>query len=59
MKAGEREGNEEAQAEARTSPSGKVIYKAILKEGFEELNRASSALFWSGLAAGYRWGLLS
>jgi formate-nitrite transporter family protein len=56
MNAGEREGNEQAEAEERSSPSGKVIYKAILKEGVEELARPSSALFWSGLAAGLSMG---
>ena len=40
------------EAEERSSPSGKIVYKAILKEGEEELERPSSALFWSGLAAG-------
>src|SRR6476646_7449983 len=56
MKGQEREGNEQAEAEARSSPSGLVIYKAILKEGVEELARPSSALFWSGLAAGLSMG---
>ncbi len=42
----------EEEAEERSSPSGKVVYKAILKEGEDELQRSSSALFWSGLAAG-------
>jgi formate/nitrite transporter FocA (FNT family) len=40
------------EAEERSSPSGAVVYKAILKEGEDELERPSSALFWSGLAAG-------
>ena len=56
MKGREREGNEQTEAEARSSPSGLVIYKAILKEGVEELARPSSALFWSGLAAGLSMG---
>jgi formate/nitrite transporter FocA (FNT family) len=47
---------ENKQAEDRSSPSGKVVYKAILKEGEEELERTSSALFWSGLAAGLSMG---
>src|SRR5215212_9003359 len=42
----------EEEAEERSSPSGKIVYKAILKEGEDELQRSSSALFWSGLAAG-------
>jgi formate-nitrite transporter family protein len=56
MNSGEEKANEQAEAEARSSPSGTVIYKAILKEGFEELDRPSSALFWSGLAAGLSMG---
>jgi formate/nitrite transporter FocA (FNT family) len=47
---------EHAEAEERSAPSGKVVYKAILKEGEEELARPSSALFWSGLAAGLSMG---
>jgi len=33
-----------------------VVYKAILKEGVEELDRSPSALFWSGIAAGLSMG---
>jgi formate/nitrite transporter FocA (FNT family) len=47
---------EDKQAEDRSAPSGKIVYKAILKEGEEELERASAALFWSGLAAGLSMG---
>ena len=47
---------EEVEAEERTAPTGRVIYKAILREGEEELARPSSALFWSGLAAGLSMG---
>jgi formate/nitrite transporter FocA (FNT family) len=47
---------EEQEAEERSAPSGKIVYKAILKEGEEELDRSSSALFWSGLAAGLSMG---
>ena len=43
-------------AEERTSPSGKVVYQAIFKEGSDELDRSSSALAWSGLAAGLSMG---
>src|SRR5437764_10537196 len=53
------EGQEEKEAldaEERSSPSGTVIYKAVLKEGVDELDRPSSALFWSGLAAGLSMG---
>ncbi len=48
----EKKQSEHEEAEERSSPSGAVVYKAILKEGEEELERSSSALFWSGLAAG-------
>jgi formate-nitrite transporter family protein len=47
---------EEREAEDRRSPGGKVVYKAVLKEADEELARSSSALFWSGLAAGLSMG---
>ena len=47
---------ERDEAESRSSPSGKIVYKAILTEGEEELDRPSSALFWSGLAAGLSMG---
>lgn len=50
-----REG-EQQEVEDRAAPSGRVVYKAILKEGEGELERASSALFWSGLAAGLSMG---
>src|SRR5947208_17105055 len=46
----------EQEAQERSSPSGKIVYKAILKEGEDELERPSSALFWSGLAAGLSMG---
>src|SRR5881394_226374 len=47
---------DEREAEERSSPSGAIVYKAILKEGVDELARPSSALFWSGLAAGLSMG---
>lgn len=50
-----REG-EKREVEERSAPSGRVVYKAILKEGEGELERTSSALFWSGLAAGLSMG---
>jgi formate/nitrite transporter FocA (FNT family) len=50
------EQRENEEAVERSSPSGKVIYKAILTEGEEELERPTSALFWSGLAAGLSMG---
>ncbi|HYE15513.1 MAG TPA: formate/nitrite transporter family protein [Pyrinomonadaceae bacterium] len=47
---------EQEDADRRSAPSGKVVYKAILSEGESELERPSSALFWSGLAAGLSMG---
>ena len=47
---------EQQEAEHRSSPTGRVIYKTILEEGEDELSRPSSALFWSGLAAGLSMG---
>jgi formate/nitrite transporter FocA (FNT family) len=49
-------GVEHEEASQRSAPSGRVVYKAILKEGEEELARPTSALFWSGLAAGLSMG---
>jgi len=51
-----KEEKEQQEAEARSSPTGTVVYKAILKEGYDELSRSTSALFWSGLAAGLSMG---
>lgn len=50
------EAREHEEAEERSAPSGRVVYKAILVEGEDELDRPSSALFWSGLAAGGSMG---
>lgn len=47
---------EQREAVERSSPRGKIVYEAVLKEGREELRRASGALFWSGLAAGLSMG---
>jgi formate/nitrite transporter FocA (FNT family) len=47
---------EEEQAEERATISASVVYQAILKEGRSELERSSSALAWSGLAAGLSRG---
>lgn len=44
------------EADERSAPSGKVIYRAITQEGEEELGRPSAGLFWSGLAAGLSMG---
>ena len=40
----------------RAAPSGRIVYDAIVLEGEEELGRTSSALFWSGAAAGLSMG---
>ena len=46
----------DAKAEERTAPGGDIVYHAIRKEGEEELDRSTSALAWSGLAAGLSMG---
>ena len=48
----EKHEEQDQEAKERVAPSGVVVYKTILKEGQDELDRSSSALFWSGLAAG-------
>ena len=48
--------NKKEEARARTAPEGSVIYEAIRREGQSELERRSSALAWSGLAAGLSMG---
>lgn len=53
---GAREAAESEEADERSSPSGTIVYKAILKEGCEDLERTSYALFWSGVAAGLAMG---
>jgi formate/nitrite transporter FocA (FNT family) len=51
------ESPEEAEeARHRRSPSGRVVYDAVMQEADEELERPSSALFWSALAAGLSMG---
>jgi formate/nitrite transporter FocA (FNT family) len=47
---------EQQEVEKRSSPSGSIVYRTIKKEGEEELERATSALAWSGLAAGMSMG---
>jgi len=44
------------EAEERSAPAGAVVYHAIRKEGEGELERPTSALLWSGLAAGLSMG---
>lgn len=40
----------------RTAPRGRIVYEAIYREGEHELERGTSALAWSGLAAGLSIG---
>jgi len=44
------------EAESRSAVSAMVVHGAIRREGEQELQRPSSALFWSGLAAGLSMG---
>ncbi|WP_029034727.1 formate/nitrite transporter family protein [Salinimicrobium terrae] len=44
------------ESEERKSPTAKVIHDSIFIEALSELSRSSSALFWSGLAAGLSMG---
>jgi formate/nitrite transporter FocA (FNT family) len=44
------------ESDRKQSPHGKVVYRAIYKEGADELARDSAALAWSGLAAGLSMG---
>ena len=47
---------EQEEVEERSAPAGSIVYKAIRKEGEDELQRSTSALAWSGLAAGLSMG---
>jgi len=47
---------EHEEAERRGSLRADVVHEAIRKEGEDELRRSSSALAWSGLAAGLSMG---
>src|SRR5581483_6030924 len=44
------------EAEERSAVSAMIVHEAIRLEGEQELGRSSSALFWSGLAAGLSMG---
>src|SRR5690242_16429323 len=44
------------EADKRSSTSAKVVHEAIRLEGTEELERPSSSIAWSGLAAGLTMG---
>ena len=52
----EKAAQEEEQIESRSSPNSRIVHDAVLREGTEELERPSSALAWSGLAAGLSMG---
>ncbi len=45
-----------AEAEEKSAPSAHVVYEAIRIEGRHELERKTSSLAWSGLAAGMSMG---
>src|SRR5215213_2116205 len=49
-------GREIGEADQKSSPSAKVVHEAIRLEGTEELERPSSSVAWSGLAAGLTMG---
>ena len=44
------------EAERRSAVSASVVHEAIRREGEQELRRSTSALLWSGLAAGLSMG---
>jgi formate-nitrite transporter family protein len=48
--------DEEKQVEERAAIGAHVVYEAVRREGEEELQRPSTALAWSGLAAGLSMG---
>lgn len=47
---------EDREIHEKSAAGAHIVYKAILKEGQEELGRPTSALWWSGLAAGLSMG---
>ena len=47
---------ESREAHERSSIPARVVHKAILEEGEDELSRPTSAVAWSGLAAGLSMG---
>ena len=49
-------GREVEEADERSSTTAKVVHEAIRLEGTEELERPSSSIAWSGLAAGLTMG---
>ena len=49
-------GPELKEAQERSAATVRVVYEAIRSEGEDELKRTTSALAWSGLAAGLSMG---
>jgi formate/nitrite transporter FocA (FNT family) len=47
---------DDQEAEEKSAPSAHVVYEAIRKEGRHELERKTSSLAWSALAAGMSMG---
>src|SRR3954451_20506394 len=50
------EEREKEEAEEKSAPSAHVVYEAVRIEGRHELERKTSSLAWSGLAAGLSMG---
>ncbi|HEV7993398.1 MAG TPA: formate/nitrite transporter family protein [Gemmatimonadaceae bacterium] len=50
------DGHTEKQVQEAQSLDAKTTYEVVRREGLQELDRSSSALFWSGLAAGLSMG---
>jgi formate/nitrite transporter FocA (FNT family) len=46
----------QTEAEEKSAPTAHVVYEAIRQEGLHELQRKTSSLAWSGLAAGMSMG---
>jgi len=51
-----KEERDDEEAEQKSAAGAHIVYKAVLKEGEDELERSVSALAWSGLAAGLSMG---
>ena len=50
------EKREQEEVYQKSAASARVVYKAVELEGEDELSRSTSALAWSGLAAGLSMG---
>lgn len=55
-KDGDDQEREEQEIHEKSAASAHIVHEAIMKEGREELERPTSALWWSGLAAGLAMG---